>query len=70
MPAWGDPQLGTTDEQTWMLVSFIRHLPSLTAEEASAMQKLNPKTAGERQEEQQEEEFLQGGPPGKTHHRH
>src|SRR5262249_24908943 len=30
MPAWGDPN---HDEDSWHLVAFIRHLPSLTAEE-------------------------------------
>jgi mono/diheme cytochrome c family protein len=60
MPAWGDPQLGNADTQTWLLVSFIRHLPSLTSDEVRAMQKLNPKTAAEREEERAEEDFLKG----------
>src|SRR5581483_2357437 len=36
MPACGDVKLGNNDTETWVLVSFIRHLPSLTAEEQSA----------------------------------
>ncbi|HLV85867.1 MAG TPA: cytochrome c [Candidatus Sulfotelmatobacter sp.] len=60
MPAWGDPNLGNSDSQTWALVSFIRHLPALTQGEVAAMQKLNPKSATEREEEQEEEEFLNG----------
>ncbi|HXJ87546.1 MAG TPA: cytochrome c [Candidatus Binatia bacterium] len=60
MPAWGDPSLGNSDSQTWALVSFIRHLPTLTPDEITAMEKLNPKTAGEREEEQAEEDFLNG----------
>jgi len=60
MPAWGDPRLGNSDSQTWALVSFIRHLPTLTAGEVAGMQKLNPKSATEREEEQEEEDFLNG----------
>jgi len=60
MPAWGDPSLGNSDSQTWALVSFIRHLPALTPGEVAAMQKLNPKSAAEREEEQEEEDFLNG----------
>jgi len=70
MPAWGDPQLGNGDTQTWILVSFIRHLPALTPEEVAAMEKLNPKTAAERAEEQAEEEFLSGGSPTTEQHKH
>jgi hypothetical protein len=60
MPAWGDPRLGNSDSQTWALVSFIRHLPTLTPAEVAGMQKLNPKSATEREEEQEEEDFLNG----------
>jgi len=60
MPAWGDPSLGNSDSQTWALVSFIRHLPTLTPGEVATMQKFNPKTAAEREEEQAEEDFLNG----------
>jgi len=70
MPAWGDPQLGNADTQTWILVSFIRHLPSLTPDEIAAMEKLNPKTAADRAEEEAEEEFLKGGSPATKPHQH
>ncbi|HZO99802.1 MAG TPA: cytochrome c [Terriglobia bacterium] len=70
MPAWGDPSLGHADMQTWALVSFIRHLPALSPEEVRAMEKLNPKTAAEREEEQAEEDFLTGGSPAPTQHQH
>lgn len=70
MPAWGDPALGDGDTQTWALVSFIRHLPALTPEEVRGMEKLNPKTAAEREEEQSEEDFLSGGSPAPTQHKH
>jgi mono/diheme cytochrome c family protein len=41
MPAFGDGD--HSDEESWKLVLFIRHLPKQTPEEISAMEKLNPK---------------------------
>jgi hypothetical protein len=46
-----------------MLVAFIRHLPQLSAEEGKAMEKFNPKSPAEREEEQTEEDFLNGKTP-------
>lgn len=66
MPAWGNPSLGDSDSQTWALVSFIRHLPTLTADETTAMERLNPKSEAEREEEQAEEDFLNGKSTTKT----
>jgi len=60
MPAWGNA--GDSDEDTWKLVNFIRHLPQLTAEEEKHMEGLNPKTPGEIKEEREEQDFLKGGP--------
>jgi mono/diheme cytochrome c family protein len=60
MPGWGQPGETRSDE-SWHLVLFIRHLPSLTSEELEEMKGLNPKTEADRAEEQQEEEFLKGG---------
>jgi mono/diheme cytochrome c family protein len=59
MPAWGsdDP---ASDEASWQLVHFIRHLPDLTAEEIREMQELNPKSAAEAAEERAERDFLEG----------
>jgi mono/diheme cytochrome c family protein len=59
MPAFG----GTHDSQqdSWKLVRFIRHLPQLTAEERMEMEKYNPKGPEDRAEEQEEEDFLNGG---------
>jgi mono/diheme cytochrome c family protein len=59
MPAWGrdDP---ASDEATWKLVHFIRHLPALTAAELREMQQLNPKSPSEVAEEREEREFLEG----------
>jgi mono/diheme cytochrome c family protein len=60
MPAWG--AAGDTDEDTWKLVNFIRHLPQLTADDEKHMESLNPKTPDEIKEEKEEQEFLKGGP--------
>jgi mono/diheme cytochrome c family protein len=59
MPAWGndDP---ASDEATWKLVHFIRHLPAITAAELRKMQELNPKSPSEAAEEREEREFLEG----------
>ncbi len=59
MPAFGDP--GDGDVDSWKLVVFIRHLPSLTNQEELDMDKLNPKSPEEVQEEMEEEQFLNGG---------
>ena len=56
MPAWGTKT--GQDDDSWTLVHFIRHLPSLTAEELADMKQFNPKSPAEMQEEKEEEEFL------------
>jgi mono/diheme cytochrome c family protein len=61
MPAWGHG--GTESEESWNLVAFIRHLPSLTPEEERQMERMNPKSVEERQreeEEKEEDDFLRG----------
>jgi mono/diheme cytochrome c family protein len=60
MPAWGE-QRDDNDEDGWKLVHFIRHLSELTPAQLKEMEKLNPKTAAELEEERQDEEFLRGG---------
>jgi mono/diheme cytochrome c family protein len=69
MPAFGAP--GDDDQDSWKLVAFIRHLPSLSQSEESEMGKMNPKSPDELEEEHQEENFLQGSPanaqPSPTH---
>jgi mono/diheme cytochrome c family protein len=72
MPAFGgaSSEHGDTDD-SWKLVHFIRHLPTLTAEERLEMEKYNPKGPEDREEEQEENDFLSGAPaPSKpdTHH--
>jgi mono/diheme cytochrome c family protein len=73
MPAWGT---GSHEDQesSWKLVRFIRHLPNISPEEISEMEKLNPKSPEEFQEEQEELQFLKGQPsnpstsPNQHHH--
>jgi len=60
MPAFGTP--GDNDLDSWKLVAFIRHLPSLSQSEELEMGKMNPKSPEELEEEKEEENFLQGGP--------
>jgi mono/diheme cytochrome c family protein len=50
MPGWGDPRDARSNEQTWHLVHFIRHLPRLTPAELERMRKEND----------DEEKFLSG----------
>jgi mono/diheme cytochrome c family protein len=73
MPAFGGGGHGS-EEDSWKLVRFIRHLPQLTAEERMEMEQYNPKSPGDREEEQQENEFLGGKPmqqkPEGAHHHH
>lgn len=62
MPAFGEEH-GTDDAETWHLVSFIRHLPQLTAEERKDMERFNPKSEMERLEDEEEQKFLHGEKP-------
>jgi len=62
MPAFG--AAGENDLDSWKLVAFIRHLPALSQSETAEMEKMNPKSPDELEEEQQEENFLQGSPAG------
>lgn len=72
MPAFGDG--GDNDVESWKLAAFIRHLPKLTPEETTEMERLNPKGPEEYQEEKEEEQFLNGGAtssaPKPTMHHH
>lgn len=58
MPAWGE---ANNDPDSWKLVLFIRHLPQLTPDEIRDMERFNPKSIVEQQEEKEEEDFLNGG---------
>ncbi len=71
MPAFGEPV--DDDPDTWKLVTFIRHLPSLSDQEEREMEHLNPKTPEELREEQEEQQFLNGSetpPQNATSHHH
>jgi mono/diheme cytochrome c family protein len=60
MPAWGE-EGDEKDEDGWGLVHLIRRLSELTPAQLKEMEKLNPKTAHELEEERLDEEFLRGG---------
>jgi mono/diheme cytochrome c family protein len=70
MPAFGGAH--GSEEDSWKLVRFIRHLPKLTAEERLEMERYNPKGPGDVEEEKDENDFLGGAPmqqkPEGTHH--
>jgi hypothetical protein len=70
MPAWGPG--GDDDLDSWKLVAFIRHLPGLTRQEETEMEKINPKGPQNRQEGKEEEDFLKGREtaPSSDHHPH
>jgi mono/diheme cytochrome c family protein len=71
MPGWGGSAHDAED--SWKLVHFIRHLPDLTVEERTQMEKLNPKSPDEWKEELEEEKFLKGestNEPQEQHHHH
>jgi len=70
MPAFAGPG---TENDSWKLVQFIRHLPQLTTDERVEMEKYNPKGPDDRIEEQQEDDFLNGATPApkpESHHHH
>jgi mono/diheme cytochrome c family protein len=72
MPAWGSGS-DQNAQDSWKLVHFIRHLPAVSAGEIKEMEKLNPKSPDELDEERQEEQFLKGQTPveaPKQHHHH
>ena len=72
MPGWGNGT-GHDQQDSWKLVHFIRHLPSITMEERKEMERMNPKSPDEIKEEQEEEEFLKGenkNEPAREHHHH
>ena len=71
MPAWGGN--ARHEQDSWKLVRFIRHLPSLSQSEIREMESLNPKSPDDIEEERQEEEFLKGATPAESateHHHH
>ena len=67
MPAWGESE---PDEDSWKLVCFIRHLPSLTAQELHDMERFNPRSPAEMEEEKAEQDFLNGTAEPASHEHH
>jgi mono/diheme cytochrome c family protein len=65
MPAWGTGS-HESQESTWRLVHFIRHLPKLTAAERRAMERLNPKPPAEAPDGIDPDRFLSGEDPPAT----
>lgn len=67
MPAWGsgDP---SKDLDSWKLVHFIRHLPSITQAELEDMRALNPKSAHDKDDAAAADAFLGGGDATDHHH--
>jgi mono/diheme cytochrome c family protein len=63
MPAWGSES--DHDHDSWALVHFIRHLPNLSSDELQDMQKYNPQSPAELEEQREEEEFLNAKPTKK-----
>jgi mono/diheme cytochrome c family protein len=63
MPAWGKEGGESEDEDSWKLALFIHDLSQLTPEEEREMNRLNPKSVAELEEQHAEEEFLRGGAP-------
>ena len=62
MPGWstGTPE---GERASWQLVHFIRRLPKLTAEDLAAMEKFNPVSRQQIEDEKKVEDFLNGGDP-------
>ena len=62
MPGWstGTPE---GENSSWQLVHFIRRLSSLTPEDLQEMERLNPRSRDEFEEEQKIQEFLDGSDP-------
>jgi mono/diheme cytochrome c family protein len=70
MPAFGGGH--GSEEDSWKLVRFIRHLPQLADQERLEMEHANPKGPDDREEDQEEDDFLGGQPvqqkaPAKHH---
>ena len=69
MPAFGTGTL-QTEESSWHLVNFIRHLPKLTPEQLEEMAAMNPRPPAEIRQEIEAERFLRGedlGSPAPSH---
>jgi mono/diheme cytochrome c family protein len=59
MPGWAT-RTPDGEQQTWALVRFIRHLPSITRDELNEMERLNPQAPPDPAREKDIEDFLKG----------
>ena len=59
MPGWSTGTL-EGERSSWQLVHFIRRLPSLTPEELADMERFNPRSGAEIEEQRRIDEFLGG----------
>lgn len=66
MPAFGDGE--HSEEDSWKLVLFIRHLPKQTPQEIAEMEKLNPKGADD--DAPTAPKKAEPHPPGTPPHKH
>ena len=72
MPAFGEAS-EDEDLDSWKLVTFIRHLGSMTPEELARMEEMMPKSPMEMQQDEEIRKFLQGddtAPPPQSHIHH
>ena len=62
MPGWstGTPE---GEKSSWQLVHFIRRLPTLSADDIAEMEKFNPVSRQQIEDEKKVEDFLNGGEP-------
>lgn len=59
MPGWATG-IAEGERDSWSLVRLIRHLPSITPDELSEMERLNPKPPPNAAREKEIEDFLKG----------
>ena len=72
MPAFGEDAGNEQNSESWHLVHFIRHLPSITDDELAEMKKMNPKSPAELAKEERMRKFLAGDDslPQEDNHEH
>jgi mono/diheme cytochrome c family protein len=72
MPAFGEEAGNDNNQESWDLVHFIRHLPTMTPDEVAQMKEMNPKSPSELSKEEEIRKFLQGddSPPAENVHAH
>ncbi len=72
MPGFSEGPADGQDTETWHLVLFIRHLPSITDDELAEMKKMNPKSPANLAQEEKLRKFLEGddSPSPESSHEH